>query len=394
MVRKTSIWPIISTVLIFLMLIAIPSFAFFDDTGDGAGDFFSGGDGAGDFFDGTGDGASDFFDGTGEGAGDFFDGTGDGASDFFDGTGDGAGDYFDGVDSLDTGAEFDGIDDADDGFDGFPTGIPGDDDTIYFPPPTQPDPENPPIFPPKNAIMALSIQDSKDPIAPGSILTYTIGYTNGGFVDADNVSLAVMYDHNTGYSASTPKATEGNDRWVFGKVLPQKGGLVKVDVLVRDGAKDGDVIVFNANMKYVDSTTGKLQEVSASTKTRVQIPPQPTPQPEPNAPTKSEQEGVSLKILSTRFPFAGSAGSTVPIYITVENNGDEKLEHTTITVLNQELAMRTSIGPFDLGKGKDASKMLLLKIPDNAPEGTYMLRFTISSNGQLSRVVYRELDII
>lgn len=383
MIRKTSIWPIISTVLIFLMLIAVPSFAFFDEFGSGAGDFF----------DGTGEGAADFFDGTGEGAGDYFDGTGDGAGDYFDGAGDGSGDYFDGIGSSDTGAEFDGLDDADDGFDGFPTGIPGDDDSIYFPPPTQPNPEDPPEFPPKNAVMDISVSESKDPVEPGTILTYTIKYINGGFVDADNVSLAVMYDDKTGYNSATPKPTEGIDRWTFGKVLPQKGGTVKIDVVVRGGAKDGDVLVFKANLKYVDSITGKQHDVSATASTKVKITPQPTPQPEPSPPTKAEQ-GVSLKILSTRFPLAGSAGSVMPIYLAIENNGNEKLEDTTITVLNQELAIRTSIGPFDLGKGRDVSKMLLLRIPENAPEGTYMLRFTVSSNSQVRRVVYRELNVI
>jgi hypothetical protein len=202
-----------------------------------------------------------------------------------------------------------------------------------------------------------------------------------------------MYDDKTGYNSATPKPTEGIDRWTFGKVLPQKGGTVKIDMVVRGSAKDGDVITFKANLKYIDSETGKQHDVSATANTRVKITPQPTPQPEPSPPTKAEQ-GVSLKILSTRFPLGGIAGSAVPIYMTIENNGDEKLEDTTITVLNQELAIRTSIGPFDLGKGRDASKMLLLRIPENAPEGTHMLRFTVSSNSQIRRVVYRELYVI
>ena len=63
--RKTSILPIISVILIFLMIIAVPSFAqFFEDgVGEGADDFFGDGfgDGADDFFDGVGDGGDDFF---------------------------------------------------------------------------------------------------------------------------------------------------------------------------------------------------------------------------------------------------------------------------------------------------------------------------------------------
>ncbi|MEM4264024.1 MAG: hypothetical protein QW666_03985 [Candidatus Woesearchaeota archaeon] len=380
--RKTSVWPTISIVLIFLMIIAVPSFAFFDEIGSGAGDFF----------DGAGEGADDFFDSVGEGAGDYFDDTGDGAGDYFDGVGGGSEDYFDGI-GTGPEAEFDGLDDTDDGFDDFPTGIPGDDSGIEFPPTTQPDPENTPKFPPKNAVMDITIKDSKDSVEPGTVFTYTINYANGGFVDAKDVSLAVMYDDKTGYNSASPKPTEGIDRWTIGKVLPQKGGTVKIDVVVRGNAKDGDVIVFKANLKYVDSATGKLQDVSATETTRIRIAPQPAPQPEPSPPTKLE-EGVSLKILSTKFPFTATAGSTVPIYLRIENNGNEKLENTKITIINQELAIRTSTGPFDLGKGRSASKMLLLKIPENTPEGTYMLRFTVSSNSQIRRVIYRELEII
>lgn len=381
--KKTNIWSTISIVLIFLMIIAVPSFAFFDEFGSGAEDFF----------DGAGEGADDFFDGIGGGADDFFDGMGDGSDDFFDGIGGSSGDYFDGVGALndDSDAEFGGIDDLDDGFDGLPTGMPDDDDGIEFPP-TQPGPDDPIEFPPKNAKMALEISESSDPAAPGSILTYTIGYVNGGYVDANDVSLAVMYDDKTGYRDASPQPTGGTDKWRIGKVLPQKDGVIKINVLVSASAKDGDVITFKANIKYIDSTTGKQDEASAIAQTKVKVSGTTPPGPEPSPPSKLD-EGVSLKIVSTRFPFTGNAGSALPIYITVENNGNEKLEDTTITVLSQELAIRTSIGPFDLGKGDTESRTLLLRIPANAPAGKYPLRFTISSNSQIKRIVYRELEI-
>jgi len=120
-----------------------------------------------------------------------------------------------------------------------------------------------------------------------------------------------------------------------------------------------------------------------------------TPDDEPiPQPPLSKKETIGIKIVSTRFPFEAAAGGELFMAVRIENDGTESLEEVKIMVTNQELGIKTSAGPFDLSRGDEVTKTLLLNFPEPAQEGNYYLRFTITSNGETRRVIYRDVDIV
>ncbi len=82
------------------------------------------------------------------------------------------------------------------------------------------------------------------------------------------------------------------------------------------------------------------------------------------------------------------AGDTVNFNLRFKNTGDIKLKNVKATALIQELAVRDSIGPFDLKKGDERTETLSLEIPEYAEDGEYVVRLTISNN-DVHRIVYR-----
>jgi hypothetical protein len=63
----------------------------------------------------------------------------------------------------------------------------------------------------------------------------------------------------------------------------------------------------------------------------------------------------------------------------------------TITAVIPDLGLRSRIGPIDVNSRDDISQLLIMRIPDDTPEGTYDVRFTI--NDDYRRVKYREITV-
>ena len=63
----------------------------------------------------------------------------------------------------------------------------------------------------------------------------------------------------------------------------------------------------------------------------------------------------------------------------------------TITAVIPDLGLRSRIGPIDVNSRDDISQLLIMRIPDETPEGTYDVRFTI--NDDYRRVKYREITV-
>ncbi len=86
------------------------------------------------------------------------------------------------------------------------------------------------------------------------------------------------------------------------------------------------------------------------------------------------------------------AGDVLPIYFTMKNSGDDKLENIRITAIIAELGARANIGPFDVREGKKTQKQLMLEIPEWTPAGTYYVAI-YSSNNDVRRIKYREIIV-
>ncbi len=76
------------------------------------------------------------------------------------------------------------------------------------------------------------------------------------------------------------------------------------------------------------------------------------------------------------------------------NNGDFALPNTKIVIIEQDLGIRYSQGPFDLNRGHKEKRIILFEVPEGLEAGIYPLRFTITSNSVTKRVVYRDLDVL
>lgn len=117
--------------------------------------------------------------------------------------------------------------------------------------------------------------------------------------------------------------------------------------------------------------------------------PQPT-EKEPDLPAIKE-DGYSIRITGTRMPSKITAGDQLMFKIYVKNTG-KSIDHMKITLVNQELALRDSIGPIDLDRGDKASKTLLLDFPFKVQPGYYYLRITVHADG-IDRVIYRDIYV-
>jgi hypothetical protein len=108
-----------------------------------------------------------------------------------------------------------------------------------------------------------------------------------------------------------------------------------------------------------------------------------------------EEPEYGIHISAIRIPAAYeyNAGDTVEITLSFANNGDEELEDVKASVTVYDLALRESVGPFDLKKGKKVTKTMYLELPEDAEKQSYYARITIDSN-EVKRVVYREFEVI
>ena len=112
---------------------------------------------------------------------------------------------------------------------------------------------------------------------------------------------------------------------------------------------------------------------------------------------QSEEDDVDseLKIEALRLPSLGdvSAGSALPVFVSVKNTGDRKLENIHLSATIPELGIRRRLGPFDVSVNERESRTLVLEIPDWVEEGEYVLRFELG-NDDAKRIVHRPVWII
>jgi len=120
----------------------------------------------------------------------------------------------------------------------------------------------------------------------------------------------------------------------------------------------------------------------------------PVPQPEQPAQAKEDPEfGISIGSVRIGDAFNQYAGADVPVYLTFSNSGDRQLEDVKATVVIQDLAVRDSIGPFDLRRNEQRSELLLLQLDESVQPGLYPVRITLYSE-ETSRVIYREIEVL
>jgi hypothetical protein len=120
----------------------------------------------------------------------------------------------------------------------------------------------------------------------------------------------------------------------------------------------------------------------------------PVPTPEPVATTEEAAEfGIHLSSIRISDAFNQKAGNEIPVYVSFSNNGNRKQDHVKATIVIQDLAVRSTLGPFDLKTGDDVTKTLLVDLDQDTKPGLYPVRITLHSD-ETDRVVYREIEVL
>ena len=78
--------------------------------------------------------------------------------------------------------------------------------------------------------------------------------------------------------------------------------------------------------------------------------------------------------------------------IRLDNTGNQDLKNIVISAMVLEFDSYDTEGPFDLKDGKQATKSLILVLPEDVEPGYYYVRVSVNSNN-VRRIVYREVII-
>jgi len=140
---------------------------------------------------------------------------------------------------------------------------------------------------------------------------------------------------------------------------------------------------------YANDTSGNVGSDSVTFTVNTSYVPPPAPSPVPRVP--KPQNKIRIGAINIPADFV-KAGDDLVINLDFENSGDLDLDDVSATVVIPELGIRKKVGPFDVDKSSDASRAIMLPIPEDAEPGEYTARITIS-NDKLKRVRHRQVII-
>jgi len=123
-------------------------------------------------------------------------------------------------------------------------------------------------------------------------------------------------------------------------------------------------------------------------------PEDPKDDPRRDFPIDDDEPDYEAHIGAVRFPLgdALSPGEALPVTVIFRNDGDRRLDNAKVTAMIPELALRDSVGPFDVTIGDSVSRTLILPLPADIEEGRYYLRISIDS-GSVHRTIHRDIMV-
>ncbi|HYC54143.1 MAG TPA: hypothetical protein VEL28_04315, partial [Candidatus Binatia bacterium] len=111
--------------------------------------------------------------------------------------------------------------------------------------------------------ITLTKVDDFDPALPGSLLTYTLSYTNTGEGNLSAVVLSDLVDPSTTFFSATPPPDDGTtDTWTVGELAPGQGGSVEITVVVGDDLADGDTLLNAAGITAAEGASAQDTEAT------------------------------------------------------------------------------------------------------------------------------------
>jgi uncharacterized repeat protein (TIGR01451 family) len=123
--------------------------------------------------------------------------------------------------------------------------------------------------------LELSVDESRDAVAPGAPLTYTLNYGNRGSNTALNGLLRLPLPAGASFLSASGQgvfvAAEGVVEWAIGEVLSGRGGERSVTVSA-DAVRAGDLLQVDA-AEFSGDLAGAARKTRALAVTRVEDPP-------------------------------------------------------------------------------------------------------------------------
>ncbi len=159
------------------------------------------------------------------------------------------------------------------------------------------------------AVIKKSIEIAKSAplyVSAGSLLNYTITYTNTGSVELSNITITETYPSNTTFVSANPMPDNGNNVWHIDSLLPGESGTITITLLV-DSPLPNNTLLIN----YVEITSNETID-NATSITYVQSSPH-------------------LLIGKTDYPDPVEAGNQLTYTINVTNDGNENAYDVIVT---------------------------------------------------------------
>jgi len=111
--------------------------------------------------------------------------------------------------------------------------------------------------------VVLTKVDNFDPVTPGSLLTYTVSYSNTGEGTVSGVVLSDLVDPGTTFFSAAPPPDEGTtDTWTIGELAPGQSGSIDITVVVGTELADGDSVI---NVATISTGEGVSAEAAETT---------------------------------------------------------------------------------------------------------------------------------
>jgi len=102
-------------------------------------------------------------------------------------------------------------------------------------------------------------------------------------------------------------------------------------------------------------------------------------------------EGIGIKRLQVMDEFV-LPGELMETFVTIQNSGNTDMKNVRLTAVVPELGIRKGFGSFNLGVGKEVTRVIPMEIPYWAWPGDYSVRYTFSTD-KIRRVKHRDFTI-
>ncbi|HYC56833.1 MAG TPA: hypothetical protein VEL28_18015 [Candidatus Binatia bacterium] len=108
--------------------------------------------------------------------------------------------------------------------------------------------------------LSITKTDDPDSVQPGGTLTYTITISNPSNAPLDNVEVVETYDPRTTFVSASPAPDLGDNRWLFGTLLPGDVETITITTTVDAGVADCTVLTNTAVMSADNEEDTEVEE--------------------------------------------------------------------------------------------------------------------------------------